>query len=199
MKIIDILSLYEKDILSEYVGKKDDRFVFFNMKNMDLSDSIQNVQEHIANPYNQLFDSITEDCLEQEAMIEALTGINNLREILEKTKKRFASVSAQLTELQAGKKNIQSIFSFKSKEEDITNLINEKEHLEKIISDLDQIIKITMFKMDQDIKKFKQICLKTYYDELIKLQTSYNNNQEIMNTLWSIVIQDQNIMSLNLN
>lgn len=54
MKVIDVLSLYEKDILYEYAGKKDDRFIFYD-------NSIQNIQENKINPYNQLYDSITED------------------------------------------------------------------------------------------------------------------------------------------
>lgn len=63
-------------------------------------------------------------------MIEALTGIINLRETL-KTQKRYSSIRNQLTELQAGKKNIQFILRLKSKEVDINYVLNEKEILEK--------------------------------------------------------------------
>lgn len=194
-----MFSLYEKDTVKEYSGNDDSRLVFYNMKNMDLCNNLQKMQEQIVNPYDKIYDSITEDCLEAEAIIEALTGIMNLHDTLEKTKKAFASASTQLSELQSGKNTIKSVFSFKSREVDINLLTTEKEKLEKNIADLDQVIKIVTFKMNQDIESFKEIGLKAYYDELAKLQASYSKNKDIMNELWTIVIQDKNIQTLKID
>lgn len=194
-----MFSLYEKDTVKEYSGNDDSRLVFYNMKNMDLCNNLQKMQEQIINPYDKVYDSITEDCLEAEAIIEALTGIMTLHETLDKTQKAFSATSTQLAELQSGKNTIKSVFSFKSRDADISLLITEKEKLEKNIADLDQVIKIVTFKMNQDMESFKEIGLKAYYDELSKLQASYAKNKDIMNELWTIVIQDKNIQNLKID
>ena len=165
------------------------------MKNMDLCESISKVQENVINPYDKLYDSITEDMLDTEAMIEACTTLNALQDTLDKITKNLNSTTTQLTELQAGKSNLKSVFSFKSKEQNISKLTEEKEKLEKDMENLTQIIKIATFNMENEMNGFKVKSLEVYYDELDKLESAYNANNKLYDELWDTVIRDQNIMN----
>lgn len=193
--IINMFSLYEKETMKDYCENEEDKLVFFNMKNMDLCQNISKVQENVMNPYDKLYDSITEDMLDTEAMVEALTSLNSLQDALDKITKNLNTTTAQLTELQAGKSNIKSVFSFKSREQDISGLTEEKEKLEKDMANLTQIIKIATFNMENEINNFKVKSLDVYYEELAKLEESYNSNNKLYDDLWDTVINDHNIMS----
>ena len=193
--IINMFSLYEKETMKDYCGNEEDKLVFFNMKNMDLCQNISKVQENVVNPYDKLYDSITEDMLDTEAMVEALGSLNSLQDALDKITKNLNITTAQLTELQAGKSNIKSVFSFKSREQDISGLTEEKEKLEKDMANLTQIIKIATFNMENEINNFKVKSLDVYYEELAKLEESYNLNNKLYDDLWDTVIKDHNIMS----
>ena len=190
-----MFSLYEKETMKDYCGNEEDKLVFFNMKNMDLCQNISKVQENVMNPYDKLYDSITEDMLDTEAMVEALGSLNSLQDALDKITKNLNITTAQLTELQAGKSNIKSVFSFKSREQDISGLTEEKEKLEKDMANLTQIIKIATFNMENEINNFKVKSLDVYYEELAKLEESYNLNNKLYDDLWDTVIKDHNIMS----
>ena len=105
------------------------------------------------------------------------------------------TTTAQLTELQAGKSNFKSMFSFKSKDQTISALQTEKEQLEKDMENLTQIIKIATFNMENEMNSFKVKSLDVYYDELDKLEAVYNQNNKLYDDLWDTVIRDQNIMN----
>ena len=88
LSIINMLSLYEKDTLNPYVNNKEDKLIFFNMKNKEINDKIIRVQDELLNPYDRLYDAITDDYLNIEAMKEACDGLNNLRDIHTKMLKK---------------------------------------------------------------------------------------------------------------
>ena len=134
--VINMLSFYEKDIMTTYVNNDEKKLVFFNMKNVDLCKNISNVQEKIKNPYIRLYDSLTEDCLDVEAMQEALESLINLQESYNKLTKSLTTVNEQLNDLQTGKTNVMNLFSFKGKEENMSKLTDDKEKFEKEIEHL---------------------------------------------------------------
>ena len=75
-----MLSTYEKEIVNNYVNNDENKLVFFNMKNTDLCKNISNAQDKIINPYDRLYEAISEDYLTTEAMIEALASLKQLQE-----------------------------------------------------------------------------------------------------------------------
>ena len=197
LQVINMLSLYEKEIVNTFVNNDENRLVFFNMKNIDLCKNISNAQERSINPYDRLYDAITEDYLDTEAMQEALQSLKNLQEIYNKLTKNLTSTNVQLNDLQAGKKNVKSILSFKGKEDNINKLMSEKEKLEKDIENLGQVIKIATFNMQNQIKKFKVVCLENYYGELSRIEKDTEINAKIMDDLWETVVKDKNIAEYN--
>ena len=111
----------------------------------------------------------------------------------DKLTKNFTSTNTQLAELQAGKTNLKSLLSFKSKEENIANLNNEKEKLEKNIEHLGNVIKIAIFNMQNQIKNFKLNKLENYYKELNEIENDIENNVKSFDILWDSVLNSEKI------
>ena len=197
LAVINLLSLYEKETVSTYVNNDENKLVFFNMKNIDLCKNISNAQEKVINPFDRLYDAITEDYLNTEAMQEALQSLVDLQDTYTKLTKNLTNTNSELNDLQAGKKNIKSILSFKSKEEGISGLMMEKEKLEKDIDYLGQVIKIATFNMQNEIKNFKTVSLDSYYAELSRLEEDTETNAKIFDDLWETVVKDSNISGYN--
>lgn len=197
MSVINLLSLYEKEIVNTYVNNDENRLVFFNMKNIDLCKNISNAQEKVINPYDRLYDSITEDYLDTEAMQEALESLKGLQDNYNKLTKNLTSTNVQLNDLQAGKTNVKNLLSLGGKEDKISKLTAEKEKLEKDIENLGHVIKIATFNMQNQIKKFKLVSLENYYSELSKIEKDTEINAKIFDELWETVVSDKNIAEYN--
>ena len=197
LAVINTLSLYEKEVVDTYVNSDENKLVLFNMKNIDLCKNISNAKEKMINPYDRLYDSITEDYLDTEAMQEALEGLKGLQESYNKLTKTLTSINVQLNDLQAGKTNVKNLLRFKGKEDNISTLMAEKEKLEKDIEYLGQIIKIATFNMQGQIKKFKNVSLENYYSQLSKIGKDTEANAKIIDDLWETVVKDKNITEYN--
>ena len=196
--LISMISLFEKEALKDYCQDNEDKLIFFNTKNVQLCKTISEVQENIANPYDKLYDAIAGDYLDTEALMEGIESINSLQEQYDGLLKKQNSAATTITELQAGKTNIKSIFSFKSREQEIDAMMEEKQKLDTDIQNLGQIIRICCFNMDQEIKEFKTVNLESYYNELTKLEATLSENNKILNGLWNSIINDENIKAVNL-
>ena len=190
-----MLSLYEKETVNNFVNNDENKLVFFNMKNIELCKNISNAQEQVINPYDRLYDAITEDYLNIEAMKEALETLKDLQDTYAKLNKTFSNTNTQLNELQAGKSSVKTIF--KNKEKEISKLANEKETMEKDINDLQQIIKIATFNMQNTIENFKTVSLDNYYAELARIDGDTEKNATIFDDLWETVVKDKNISEFN--
>ena len=197
LAVINLLSLYEKEIVNTFVNNDENKLVFFNMKNIDLCKNISNAQEKVINPYDRLYEAITEDYLDTEAMQEALDGLKFLQDSYNKLTKNLTSTNVQLNDLQAGKTNIKSLLNFKGREENISNLMMEKEKLEKDIENLGQVIKIATYNMQNQIKNFKNVSLEHYYGELSRIEKDTESNAVIFDDLWETVCKDANISEYN--
>ena len=189
--VINMLSLYEKESLSNFVDDQENKLVFFNTKNHELCDNISNSQKKIINPYSRLFSAITDDYINLEAMVEALEGLKYLQDSYNKLIRNLSNLNIELSELQAGKSSVKTIF--KNKEKEITKLTNDKENLEKNVDNLQNIIQIATFVMQNEIKNFKINQLDNYYAELSRIESDLENNAKISNDLWESVIKDKNI------
>lgn len=100
--------------------------VFFNSRNTDIHNKLLNLKEKVKNPYTDFFDWVNDEEIEIEALIEA---IKSLLDIVEKKRKLFEyreSVEKDMAKLQEGKSTLGSMFSFKSKKEDLIQKENEK-------------------------------------------------------------------------
>ena len=189
--VINMLSLYEKESLSNFVNNEEDKLVFFNTKNQELCQNITDSQKQVINPYDRLYSAITDDYLNCESMIEALEGLKALQDSYNKLNKNLSTLNIELSELQAGKSSVKNMF--KNKEKEITRLNNEKENLEKNIDGLGNAIKVATFVMQKEIKEFKINELNNYYAELSRIENDTAKNSKLFDDLWDNVIKDKNI------
>ena len=183
--------------MNTFVNNDENKLVFFNMKNIDLCKNISNAQEKVINPYDRLYDAITEDYLDTEAMQEALESLKELQDNYNKLTKNLSSINVQLNDLQAGKTNVKNLLRFKGKEENISTLMADKERLEKDIDYLGQIIKIATFNMQNQIKKYKTVSLENYYSQLKMIAKDTEFNAKISDDLWETIVKDKNISEFN--
>ena len=142
------------------------------MKNIELCKNISNAQEQVINPYERLYDAITEDYLSIEAMKEALDTLKNLQDTYSKLNKNM----------------------FKKKEGKGSS---DKESKEKDVNDLGEIIKIATFNMQNTIDNFKTVSLDNYYAELSRIDGDTEKNAKIFDDLWETVVKDKNISEFN--
>ena len=169
LDVINMLSLYEKETINDFVNNDENKLVFFNMKNQELCQNIQNAQEQVINPYDRLYDAITEDYLNTEAMIGALESLKDLQDTYSKL--------------------IKHVSNTKNKEKE-----NNKE---KNANDLGEIIKIATFNMQNTIDNFKVVSLDNYYAELTRIDADTDKNSKIFDDLWETVVKDKNISEFN--
>jgi hypothetical protein len=184
---------FETQILRGYVNEEEDKLIFGNKENIEINQNISDIISKNLNPYDKLSDSINEDYLDCEAMIEAFETLHSLQNTYDKLTKNFTSTNTQLAELQAGKTNLKSLLSFKSKEENIASLNNEKEKLEKNIEHIGNVIKIAIFNMQNQIKNFKLNKLENYYKELNEIENDIENNVKSFDILWDSVLNNEKI------
>ena len=195
LAVINMLSVYEKENLNTFVNSEEDKLVFFNMNNIEICENISKIQEQVINPYDRLYDAITEDYLNTEAMIEGLETLKNLQDTYNKLQKNLNNTNTILNELQAGKSTVKTMF--KKKEKEMSKLSTEKEEIEKNINNLGEIIKIATFNMQNTIENFKTISLDNYYAELSRIEGDTEKNGTIFDDLWETVVKDKNISEFN--
>lgn len=195
--LITVFTDYEKYTLMEYSGNDDTKLVFLNPKNKELGGRLNKVKEGIQNPFTPLSDWVQEEEIELEAMIEAVESLNNLEELKFKLGSKIKSLTETLVDMRAGKKTMKSIFSFKSKEEDINQVEREKCTAEKSLTDMEEIIKIASLNMEEYIGSFKFEKLSAYYKSLKYFSQLSMINASEVNELWDTVSHDKNIIAVS--
>ena len=126
-EVINMLSEYEKESLSNFVDNDENKLVFFNTKNQELCKNISDAKNEMINPFDRLYSAITEDYLNSEAMTEALEGLKMLQDNYNKLIKSLSNINIEMSELQAGKG---VLTMFKNKEKEIIRLNTEKASLQ---------------------------------------------------------------------
>lgn len=190
-EVINMLSLYEKDSLTNFVNDEEDKLVILNTKNQELGQNISDSKTQLINPYDRLYSAITEDYLNCESMIEALEGLKTLQDTYNKLNKTLSNINIELSDFLSGKNTMKTMF--KNKDKEITKLNNEKDNLEKSINELGDVIKVATFNMQKEIKEFKISELNNYYAELSRIENDNYKNSKIFDDLWENIIKDKNI------
>ena len=115
---------YEKSVLTEY-SMLDDDLVLFNPKNIHLNQHVIRIKNNVKNTYCDLYDWAQEEEVETEAMIEAINSLKGLYNKKDSLIKKKESTEKTVQELASGKKNMKTMFSFKSTNEDLSIYRNQ--------------------------------------------------------------------------
>ena len=144
-----------------------------------------------------MHDWLQEEEIDVEAMIEAIASLQNLYENSEKLSQKINSLETDLKALKSGRKSIKSMFSFKSKDEDLKIIEGEKMNFEKSLQDLEGVVKLATYNIDSYIEYFKVEKLAGYYHNLKLFAELQKANSLKINELWECVGQDKNVRALD--
>jgi hypothetical protein len=194
--LISVFQEYEKFTLLEYSENDDNKLVFFNPKNTDLCLKLLKLKEGMDNPYTPMYEWLQEEEIDVEAMIEAITSLNTLNDNYTKLTQKIATMKEDVTKLKSGRSSIKSMFSFKSKADDILNIENNIFNSEKTLVDLEGVIKLATYNMDSYVEYFKVEKLAGYYQHLKIFADLQRNNSMKVNDLWQTVGLDKNVQKL---
>ena len=84
---------------------------------------------------------------------------------------------------------------FKGREQSLQSLTDEKDKLEKDRHDLEQVIKIATFNLENEIINFKSRSLDSYYKELNDLQERFEKNNKLANAVWENVLSHEAVQN----
>jgi hypothetical protein len=129
-------------------------------------------------------------------MISSIHSLLGLYDQRDKINSRISDLDKDLRDIASGKTNIKSLFSFKSKKEDVNNIESTKSSLERNLADLEQIIKLATYNMESYMEYFMVEKLAGYYDSLRKLAYIQKSNSGCINDLWKSVSCYKNIEKL---
>lgn len=144
-----------------------------------------------------MHDWLQEEEIDVEAMIEAIASLLNLYENSEKLSQKINTLETDLKALKSGRKSIKSMFSFKSKDEDLKIIEGEKMNIEKSLQDLEGVVKLATYNIDSYIEYFKVEKLAGYYHNLKLFADLQKANSSKINELWECVGQDKNVRALD--
>ena len=180
----------------EYTENDETKLVFYNPENTEIKEKIEKLKEQLNNPYVDLFEWLEEENIEIEAMLEALSGFDNMVNTYEKLTPKSDSLDQDIKNLQFGQGGgFTSLF--KNKEKALNELQTSKKKTEEDIAILHNIIKLTAFNMECYLEYFKSDKLADYYKHLKIFATLQKQNDQVLNELWDTVAKDKNMAECN--
>lgn len=191
--MIKSFEAHEKDDLMEYTESDETKLVFSYSGNNELKEKVEKLKEQLNNPYVDLFEWLEEEDIEIEAMLEALSGFDNMVTTYDKLTQKSDSLEQEIKNLQLGQGGgFTSLF--KNKDKVLSELQASKKKTEEDIQTLHNIIKLTAFNMESCLETFKSDKLNEYYRHLKIFATLQKQNDLILNELWETVGKDKNIV-----
>ena len=163
---------YEKTNIMKYIDDYYDKLIFNNEKNSKLKEKFEKINEYLNNPFENVYNWLYDEEKDVQAMIEAINGINTLEMNYNKLKQKDESIENDIKKLESGQQGfIKNIF--KKKEESLSELNQEKNKNANSIKNLNEIIKIVTYEMENKISEFKIEKTNNY----VKMIKEFANNK----------------------
>ena len=163
---------YEKTNIMKYIDDYYDKLIFNNEKNSKLKEKFEKINEYLNNPFENVYNWLYDEEKDIQAMIEAINGINILEMNYNKLKQKDESIENDIKKLESGQQGfIKNIF--KKKEESLSELNQEKNKNTNSIKNLNEIIKIVTYEMENKISEFKIEKTNNY----VKMIKEFANNK----------------------
>lgn len=192
--IIDILNIfsdYEKNILIQYSKNELTKLIFMNPDNEEISTRIDNINNFLINPFKELLLWIENDILDFKSMLNALEKFKDLISLFKQTKSKINENNKKIEELKNNNKPqsnyLNMLMSCSSNDNQMQNLIEDKEINEKKRDDLLGIINIIDFVNEEYIKEFKNEKLTNYNEQFEIFINEEKKNRDIINNIWNCI------------
>jgi len=143
-----------------------------------------------------MYDWLQEEEIDFEAMLEAIASLENLWQNKERLMQHISQLEVKINNLKAGKKSFKSLFNFKSPAEELQIVEAEKGTSDKTLTDMENVIKLATFNIDNYIEYFKVEKLAGYYKNLNTFAELQKSNSDKINHVWDTVAHDKNVKKL---
>ena len=186
IELIEGFNNYEKSNMLIYADGNKNSLIFANPSNNDLYEKINKLKTEMINPFISIRDFLQEETLDIEAMFKAIKKFYNLLETEKELKLKLENLEEDIKREQKGEFNIFQSF-FKAKEEIIKETEKEKELTQQKILDINAIIKIVGYHLENKIESFKKEKTQNYYKYLKIFAIMQREANKVIRELWSLV------------
>lgn len=196
--LIDIFIDYEKNVLIQYTNNDLIKLIFMNPENESISFRINNLHNFLINPFIKLLEWIEDDILDFKSMQNTLESFSNLILLYKNKILKLNEINKNINELNNNYNNYLNILmscSQSSSENNLENLLKEKEIIENEKNNLLSIIKIIDKVNEEYISKFKQEKMDKYNAQFKIFVEEDKKNRYYINDLWIIISNSLKIQS----
>jgi ribosomal protein L9 len=186
IELIEGFNNYEKSNMLIYADGNKNSLIFANPSNNDLYEKINKLKTEMINPFISIRDFLQEETLDIEAMFKAIKKFYNLLETEKELKLKLENLEEDIKREQKGEFNIFQSF-FKAKEEIIKETEKEKELTQQKILDINEIIEIVGYHLENKIESFKKEKTQNYYKYLKIFAIMQREANKVIRELWSLV------------
>jgi len=183
---------YEKNCTAEYTGNKESKFVFNQPNNLKLTSTISKLRESAKkDSLEKIHEFIKQESYEIGSFLEAISMREKYDTYRTKTQEKQKSETSDLQKIIGGKTTFKTIFSTKSKEEEISSLEKQIVKTTKEVENLTMIHDmITLVIAYTEIDKFKGQKIGKYHT-IIKhcAEVEAGNNHNIQD-YWAIIFEN---------
>lgn len=181
IKFIQSLESHEKLALMEFVDGDQNKLMFFNVSNSDLSEKTVKLGWNIKNPFKGLIWFVEEQEMDLEAYDESLNSFFELDALIEKLCNKIENLDKEIKKVQYGTKES------KSKEKKLEALEQDKNITEKKYEQLKSIEKFAAYSYEINIPIFKQEKVYDYYETIRRFAEIMYHNESYNMEMWNIV------------
>ena len=198
-ELLEIFTDYEKNILIQYTNNDLTKLIFMNPENGEISKRINNLKNYIINPFKKLLDWIENDILDFKSMLNALEKFENLILLYKSDNTKIIEINKKISEINKNNSNSNNINYLNiligcstSLENELEDLIIEKEIVQNEKKDLFEIINIIDKINDEFVKKFKKEKMEKYNEQFKIFIEEDKKNRDLINDLWNCISKATN-------
>lgn len=137
--------------------------------------------------------------MELDAMNQTINVFYEMVGELDKLRKKRDDIDKDIKGAQFGEKGLKSLFTFKSKEEIIKDLEDQKKKVEEEMKILTELVKVSCFGLEWNMDDFKKEKMNNYYNYLKLFFLVYMKNTKKLEQIWSNICSNDNIQAALLN
>ncbi|MCQ2818419.1 MAG: hypothetical protein MJ252_14220 [archaeon] len=191
-KLISILSDYEKHILRETTPPE--KNIFSNPENTAVTEQVEQFKT-LENVFQDLHYWLEDDQMELDAMNQTINVFYEMVAEHDKLLKKRDDLEKDIKNAQFGEKGLKSLFTFKSKEEIIKDLEEQKKKVEEEIKVLIEVIKVACFGLEWNMDDFKKEKMSNYFNYLKLYFLVYMKNTKTEENIWTNICSNENIQA----
>lgn len=207
--VIDVLSYYESNGLSKFVGQDISKLVVENPNDTELKVKAESISNTLSNSFKDFYYWVRSTLGDVEAALDAISGKDRIIQTRIKLESKKKSQKSELDGLNAGKKTLKNLFkSASTKQSRMTFLASDIERIEKEIDVYEIIVKMLNYNIAKNIipefisntvfnksgsSQEKKNQVTEYYNFIKFLSKREINNSSVITSFWTDFNKNQHV------